>query len=285
VNTFQDTIASPRGLDDAARLAWISRHAPRFVEKFESTREAYDQAGLAATPAELDRLVLENFRYVWSYYARFGQLLLHARRKELQCGFEVDGLPALRRSLSRGRGAILVTSHLGDFDLAGSWLAQQAGLPVVTVVDTVTPRVRQLFFDSCRRRAGIKLRYESETRLEELADDLRRGSLLVLMADRRVRGPAVQVRFFGHPASISMVPHLLAQRCSAPIFAGATTWIPGNRTVGHLVEVFDPTRDDAQANTTMAVVIRHFERLIRGAPAQWHIPADLGELPWRSPVR
>jgi lauroyl/myristoyl acyltransferase len=285
VNTFPTTVAAARDADDSVRHAWVTRHAPRLIEKFERTREAYNQAGLAATPRELDRLVLENFRYVWSYYARFGQLRFQPRRESLRRGFAVDGLVTLRDSLSRGRGAILVSSHLGDFDLAGSWLAEHAGLPVVTVVDTVTPRVRQRFFDSCRRKSGVRLRHESETRLDDLAEDLGGGCLLVLMVDRRVRGPSVEATFFDRPASISMVPYLLARRCGAPLFVGGTTWAGDGQSAGRVVEIFDPTRGDAGADATMATAIQHLEVLIRSAPAQWHIPADSGELPWQQPGR
>ncbi len=285
MNAFDAAVVDSRYLDVVGHPNWLSRHAPHLIRKFESTRAAYRLAGLAASPAELDHLVLENFRFVWSYYGQFSQLLLSPRRKVLQRGFEVDGLPALSSSLASGRGAILVTPHLGDFDLAGSWLAQRSGLPVIVVVDTVSPRSRQFFFDSCRRRAGVRIRHVSETRLEDLADDLEHGSLLVLMIDRQVDGPTIEVPFFDRSASISVAPYLLARHCDVPVFAGGATRVANRPAVGHLVPAFDPANEDLEAKEATATLARHLEQLIRRAPAQWHIPTDLDELPWLSDAR
>lgn len=270
-----------RTLEGTGRVPWAGRLSSRLVRKFAATRCAYERARLAKGERELDRLVRENVDYTFRYYARFAQLSIASRRSRLQRAFDVDGLPLLLDALAAGNGAILLTAHLGDFDLAGSWLAQIARIPVTTVVDTVSPRLRQSFFDHCRSRGGIALRHEADTRLRDLEDDLKRGRLLVLMADRRVQGPAIEVPFFGAPALFSSVPYLLSLRTGAPILTGAAIATSAGPTVGRITSVRGADLDAPGPREAMAGVAREIEGLIRACPGQWHIPTDLDQLVWR----
>jgi lauroyl/myristoyl acyltransferase len=243
--------------------------------KFEATRRAYASAGIAASCA------LENVEFVWRYYGRLALLLWSPYRRRLQRNACARGTGRLSRALAGGRGsAVIVSCHLGEMELAGSWLTECTGREVVAVVDEVTPRVRQVFFDSVRGACGIVLRRQADTSLMELCRDLDAGRIVLLMLDRRSTSPSVPTSFMGRRTLLSLVPWLLAVRAEAPVLAAWTQRSPGGGTTLHFGA--PSTARECRALGARATIQRlasDLELAIFAAPSQWHIPADLAQLP------
>jgi len=101
------------------------------------------------------------------------------------------------------------------------------------------------------------------------------------MLDRRVRGPAAEVPFFGSSALLSIAPYLLSIRTGAPILTGAATFTPEGSPQGRITSVHGPEIQRLGPQATTAAIARQIENLIRSSPAQWHIPTDPQQLPWR----
>src|SRR5437773_817633 len=65
--------------------------------------------------------------------------LPRSQPNEVLAKFEAYGLEHIEEALAPGRGLVLVTAHIGNWDLAGAFLAAQ-GYPVNVIVETLQPR-------------------------------------------------------------------------------------------------------------------------------------------------
>ena len=135
------------------------------------------------------------------------------------------GMDAVLDAVATGRGAILVTGHLGNWELAGAAVAAR-GVPI----DAVAVRQANRLFDEAltRNRAalGMNLIRRSEAPREVLRS-LRVGRVPGLLADQDARGAGVFVDFLGRPASTPRGPAVFALRAGVPLFLGTCMPRPG----------------------------------------------------------
>jgi KDO2-lipid IV(A) lauroyltransferase len=130
----------------------------------------------------------------------------------------VAGLDSLEAALAEGRGVVLVTGHLGNWEVGGSALAVR-GLPVDAVAQRqANPLVERMLLNA-RERLGMRVIERSRASRDALRS-LRDGRLVAFVADQDGRGSGVFVPFMGRPASTHRGPALLALRAGAPLFFG-----------------------------------------------------------------
>ena len=173
---------------------------------------------------------------------------------------------ARHREVTRGRGSIIVTGHVGNWEVAGALLAA-AGLSMAAVVK----RQRNPAFDerflATRRRAGIESIYmqDANTRIPQA---LREGKTVALVADQDAGRRGVFVPFMGRPASTFRGPALLALTQRVPLFFGAAVRMDaGYDTVLEPVDA-PPPGEGRQEEYTRRWVAR-LEALIRLHPEQY----------------
>src|SRR5439155_1651308 len=135
-------LAVGRGLGTAAHALLA---APR--------RLAVAHMGLAFPELDLAtrrRLVRETFRHAGQAFAELSLFEKILRRPDY---IRLEGVEALDAALARGRGAIAVTGHVGNWELLAAWAAA-IGYPITVVVR----RVNDLRFHSLivRFRAGAR---------------------------------------------------------------------------------------------------------------------------------
>jgi lauroyl/myristoyl acyltransferase len=165
----------------------------------------------------------------------------------------------------------------------GAWLAQGFGARLIVPVGEVRPRVRQWFFDRVRRSCGLTLVPEADLQLNDVVQELRQGSLVVLMLDRRPSGPGLTLDLMNKPAAVSRAACVFARRADVAVIPIAGALRPdGRRTlhIGTSSRASGVVRGQP-AEALMQAVCAPIEALIRARPEQWHLPADARQLPWR----
>ena len=136
-----------------------------------------------------------------------------------------SGGEPLREALSSGRGAILLTGHLGNWELAGAAVAAR-GVPLAAVA---VRQANRLFDDDLMRnraRLGISVIRRGDAPLDVIRT-LRAGRVVGLVADQNVRRGGLFVDFLGTPASTARGPALLALRANVPLFLGTCVALAG----------------------------------------------------------
>jgi KDO2-lipid IV(A) lauroyltransferase len=117
------------------------------------------------------------------------------------------------------RGGIIVTGHLGNWEVAGAFLAA-SGIPLAAVVKRQrNPRFDRYLTSSRRRLLMEPIYMEEAYRAIPAALDDGRG--VALVADQDAGGRGIFVPFFGRPASTFRGPAKLALAEDVPLFFGA----------------------------------------------------------------
>ncbi len=187
--------------------------------------------------------------------------------------FEITyvGIDLLDRTLSEGKGCVLLGSHLGSFDLM--ILAQQAidGRPV-RILMRVDPRSR------VRRIAGVD---DSALGVIELGrpdslirayQELLEGSMVAVLADRVESEARLEVEFLGRTTALPTGAHVLAARSGAPTLMFFGLYEGGNRYRIEFVEFGEAAAADARGEALRGVVEHYAETLARYArkyPLNW----------------
>ena len=134
------------------------------------------------------------------------------RRKFLSLITSV-GLENLDYALSKGKGAILLSIHFGNWEWGGIGIAL-SGYKVNFLVRKHQNRwINELYY-RIREKMGVRVLFLEQ--LKEAIKTLRRNEILAVLADENV-GEGVEVDFFKHKISLPSGPFRLAQRTGAII--------------------------------------------------------------------
>lgn len=150
-------------------------------------------------------------------FIRFSTVTPEALRKTIDC----EGLDNLDAARALGRGVIIITGHLGAWEMVGFALSA-FGYPFNFLVRRIeNPAIEQLI-ENTRTRFGNRT-IDKRNAARSMLATIRTGGMLGLLVDINVlRDKGIFVDFFGVPASTTFIAAKLALRTGAvvvPIFA------------------------------------------------------------------
>lgn len=189
-------------------------------------------------------------------------------RAELLALTTTVGFDAVDKALSRGKGVVLVSGHIGNHEIAAASLAVR-GIPI----DIVVQRQGNPLFDNAliaaRKRMGVGV-IDRFGPTRDLARSLRAGRMLGFAADQNAGRAGIFVPYFGKLASTHRGAALFAVRSGAPvILALALRDGAGYVIRAEPIEVNrDGPLDDVVYNLTAAFTAR-LEEVVRTAPEQY----------------
>ena len=180
-------------------------------------------------------------------------------------------------ALAAGTGAILVSPHLGNWELGGLGLAEMGYRLNVMTYPEPDEKVNAAR-ERVRRERGIGFIYvdredTSPLAVIEAVNALRRNEVVVLLGDRDGSSNTVTVDFFGRPTAIPAGAAHLALVTGAPIipvFVPAEGWTYATLMAEPIhVRGRRGENSAAIADGTQRLV-RVFESYIRRYPDQWY---------------
>lgn len=207
-----------------------------------------------------------------SYHHGFFGYLAHRRARRADEAPRIVGAERLYRALSPGRGAVVTAPHLGNWELAALALAR-LGFAVHVVTGVQYHASASGAARAAKESARIAVSTPEDGFLPLLAT-LRRGGLVLLLADGDVFARGIPVRLFGAPATLPAGPALLARRAGAPIvhaFAARDSDGGDRMTFESTVhpDFERPVKDDVARLTES--VARALERAVAAHLTQWCI--------------
>ncbi len=202
----------------------------------------------------------------------------------------VEGGEAFTAAAARGRGVVIVSAHLGSWEVGGAYLAT-LGIPVHVVARRHDAPGVQRFFRARRERLGLHV-VDSGAPLRALLGPLRRGECVAMLADRPVLAHARPVVFCGEASALPRGPVALALRSGAALLAAvALREGAGFRVIWREVCVADLPGTASGIHTGVARMARTLEPWVRGQVRQWYAfepvwpaAATSGPAPSGSPV-
>ncbi|MFZ1057754.1 MAG: lysophospholipid acyltransferase family protein [Candidatus Rokuibacteriota bacterium] len=183
----------------------------------ESVRENLRRVLPGVDGRGLDAAVWGTFR---NFALCFGDLLTLNRAPVERLSRYLDGVEGeehLAAASAPGRGLIVATAHLGNWELGGRMLATKWGRATHVVLSGEEDPSVAAFL----RRDGNGLRFvtrEAPTTSLALLAALRRNEIVAVQGDRATGGRAdVWLPFFGAAAAFPLGPFLLARASGAPV--------------------------------------------------------------------
>jgi KDO2-lipid IV(A) lauroyltransferase len=220
-----------------------------------------------APPAVIAAKVAETFA---NFGAFFADLLTLNRRPAGDLRTHVaagDGEEHLDAALAAGRGVVLLTAHLGNWEFAGRLLSSRGGRTAHVVLSAEQDAALERYL----RLDGPQLRFVTRHRATStlgLLAALRRAELVAMQADRPTgaRGDAI-VPFFGEPAAFPLGPFVLARATGAAVVPAFCVMAPGGR---YRLEVDPPIWvKPGEELASLTVMVAALERVIGAYPTQW----------------
>jgi KDO2-lipid IV(A) lauroyltransferase len=173
-----------------------------------------------------------------------------------------------------GRGIIVVTGHLGHWELGGLMLAK-LGLPLTVVTLEEPSSELSRWREACRQQLGIKTITVGPGHpfaFVEMMQTLRRNELVAMLVDRPYEGSGECVELFGHKTQFSTAPALLAYHTGATVLP-AFVLHDGQGGYRTMAEPPIPMPDCGDPRTTVAAntqrIATVFQEIIRRHPEQW----------------
>ena len=247
-----------------ARLLW-----PFIPARRKRLAQTQIERCLHVSPAEAARIAREST-------LRFGPMLMEVLRfpvlrPHIEDYVTITGaLDTMRASLVQGKGAIIATSHSGNWELMGGALAL-AGLPIVGVAKRQSAAGMDRFINEYRTLVGVHVTYRSSVR--EMFRMIDQGWIIGLLSDQDPsRRDGVVVDFFGQETNAFTGAAAIARRCEVPIFPA----FMHRRADGHheltIEEPLYVEKTDDRAADVLRVtqdISAHIEAWIRRYPSEW----------------
>ncbi len=135
--------------------------------------------------------------------------------KELQALVVSDGVEHLRQALAKGRGAIMLTAHFGNWEMISLYL-RSLGFEGGVLARRLRYPEYESFLISMRGAKGVPTFARGS--IKEVANVLRANHLIGLLPDQDMDSlDGVFVNFFGHPAYTPVGPAALSLMTGTPI--------------------------------------------------------------------
>jgi KDO2-lipid IV(A) lauroyltransferase len=185
----------------------------------------------------------------------------------------VEGFELIDDAMARGDGAILVTGHLGNWELAGAYVAAR-GVPLDVIVRTQGNPLFDAYLNDTRATLGMTVVRDHEA-VRRTPRSLRDGRAVAFVADQGVMGLASTfVPFFGRPAKTPRGAAVFSIRYRVPtLFVAALRQPSGRYKVSvEAVPIVNTGDRDRDVDAIVASYTSILERWVRSAPEQyfWH---------------
>ncbi len=179
----------------------------------------------------------------------------------------------LRAASGRGKGVLLITPHLGNWELGGALLVEH-GYPLLVLTQAEPGQGFTELRQAARSRRGIETLVVGSDGFEfvEIIKRLQSGATVALLLDRPPAAKAVAVDLFGRPFRASVAAAELA-RASGCALLGVTVVREANGYAAQVLPEFHYDRPSLGSQETRRQltqqILRAFEPAIRQHADQW----------------
>jgi KDO2-lipid IV(A) lauroyltransferase len=216
------------------------------------------------------RLARESYRHLGRTFIETA-LLDSLGKDGLQRLVEtVEGWEEIEEVMAKGKGAVLCTGHIGNWELAGAYVAAR-GVPLDAIVRGMANPLFDAYINHTREVSGMTVVHDSEA-VRRTPRSLRAGRAVAFVADQGVMGLASTfVPFFGRPAKTPRGAAVFALRFDTPVIFVVALRQPNGRyrIVVERIEAPQTGDRDKDVDAIVARFTQHLEKWVRAVPAQY----------------
>ena len=200
-------------------------------------------------------------------FARFSKLSESGRIDDI---VEVVGKEHLDKSYAEGRGVLLLTAHLGNWEFLGGWLVKM-GYRLTALARRMSYQRHENVLEGLRKDSGFDSIDRNDTR--EILRRIRQGHLIAILSDQDIpKLDGVYVNFLGRLAYTPTGIVLLALKTGAPIVPMFIIRQPDGRHRITFRQPLELVRTGERNWDTLLNTIRYtnvIEEMVRAHPEQW----------------
>jgi KDO2-lipid IV(A) lauroyltransferase len=227
-----------------------------------------------AAARQIARRSAQNFGMTFCEFMR----LRVATPEEIRAYVSIQNLENVQEGLSHGNGVLLLTAHLGNWELMGARAAQEFPLTVVAR-PTSNTGIEERILD-IRRTVGIEVISKFDTGRASLKA-LRQNRALGILPDQHAGPEGALLPMFGHPTRMVTAIARLAILSGAPMVPGFGVrrgpWLRDGRIVAKTAPGIylekpvsrDPAAREAAVIAGTRRVVSELEKIMRQYPEQW----------------
>ncbi|HAD81749.1 MAG: hypothetical protein A2509_10770 [Candidatus Edwardsbacteria bacterium RIFOXYD12_FULL_50_11] len=270
-----------------ASLGWMARVLPEKTAAAAGAR----LGGLAFDVFRIRRKVaLDNLAQAFpekktgeikdiarSLYRNLGKNLLEFLRFPKLTGGDIKnkvkliGQEHLDRAIKSGQGALLISSHFGNWELYSASIAAY-GYPLSVVVYEQHNPLADRMMNQLRRAKNIEVIFKPDAP-RAILKALARNRFVAILIDQDAGPDGVFVDFMGRPASTAKGPAVFAIRTGAPLLTGVIVRQGDGGHVGYIEPAVyaEPAKDREQETLRLtAWVTAVMEKYVRKYPDHWY---------------
>jgi KDO2-lipid IV(A) lauroyltransferase len=192
------------------------------------------------------------------------------KKEEIEGRVEVYGLSNLEKAVSDGKGVIMATVHLGNWEMMGRVLTSK-GYKLNVIARKQRNELVERLIREKRQKAGFGVIYSESAKVDVLKA-LSSKEIVAILIDQDAGRGGVFVDFFGRPASTTPSPIIFSTRTGAPIIPFYNI----RKKDGSLrVMIEEPflLKNEGTIKRDIALnleaLTKKFEEVIREHPDQW----------------
>ncbi len=244
---------------------------------FGIRRDVVERQVRAAFPGlaepEVLRIARESYGNLGRTSIETAVLPSYAREDILALFGTIEGWDVLEEALSRGRGAIIVSGHLGNWELGAAYVAARTPR-----LDAVARGMQNPMFEDyltqTREQLGVHVIHDSEA-VKRVPRALRANGAVAFLFDQGAAGLAsTWVPFFGRYAKTPRGPAVFALRLDTPVIFTCAVREPNGKYSMKFEEVVVPRTGEREhdVDAIVGAYTDTLERWVRRYPEQyfWH---------------
>ncbi len=222
------------------------------------------------TQPEVERIARASYASLGRTTIETTLLPTYSREQILELVESTEGWEHVDRALAERRGLMIVTGHLGNWELGGSYVAAR-GIPLEAVARRMENPLFDAYLTETRRRIGMTVIHDADA-VRRVPRAMREQHAVAFLVDQGAVGLAsTWVPFFGRYAKTPRGPAVFALRLDAPLLFACALRQPSGRFVIHFepVPVQRTGTLDADVDRIVASYTSTLERWVRRAPEQY----------------
>ncbi len=243
---------------------WVSRR--RRTEAEAAVRLSLPDVGECGAR----RIVRDMFRHLGTNVAESLWLTAERIGGFVEDRIRIEGMEHAERARAQGTGALILTAHLGNFDLL-CCAAPAIGFPLSTVAKRMRNTAADAWIRDRWRSFGVDV-LPPRNSIRDCIRAVREGRLLGFMLDQNMtRDEGVFVEFFGRPACTTTGLAVLAAYTGAPVMP---VFVHREHDGRHRIRVLPPLeppagREPESLRDATQSYTRVIEAQVRAHPEQW----------------
>ncbi|MEQ1694039.1 MAG: lysophospholipid acyltransferase family protein [Gemmatimonas sp.] len=255
--------------------SWVGGRIGRLVYKPIGIRRGVVERQLAAafpdrTAADVESLAARSYESLGRTSIETATMPGTSAAEIIARVARVEGWHHVEQGLAGGKGVILVTGHLGNWELGGAYFAAR-GVPIDVVARGMANPIFEAYMGRTRRKIGMEVIHDKDA-VRRTPRSLRDNRCVAFVSDHDALGLASTfVPFFGRPAKTPRGPAVFALRFAVPVLFVAIVREPDGRYAVLIDPVpVHPTGDrEADIDAIVLAYTQMLERYVRRYPDQY----------------